>query len=447
MSLDLSKLSDLPSLFPNSKPPAAALPALKELYDGIGPELPHDLDSTSHSSNLPGSPKLQTFNYDEGHAGRFSVPGNEDGASLSFEFVQKQPSPFSYVMSNIAFRSAATPEPSTQEEVTIFIPGLNTLHQPTKGEPTTMPERCAHYVRCAVTLPMAQLHIGTSFDQGDIRVRSNDAFEKIVLSPALPSAMRPKEKGDMLVWNGRQIDRMQATLSQFNIIDTPIKKCMRSMFDSTKNKDAPQFTIVVYSRGAIEAQAALQKYISEAVKHGERQDDVEKRLRAKLTIVTVGSATADYPDGPAYIHLASWKDTLSNTTGVTAKNNVSGAGKDAVFLNCDSPYHPDSFDNHNFGAVTAQYLGIMIAMNQAKGMRDLWEMAQRGEMKQPRDAEKVVRAMIQLTSGYKWLWSPKEAWKDVRYGALPDRGEAADILKKALGDDFVKRVVKNFDGW
>lgn len=385
---------------------------------------------------------MKTFNYDEGHAGRFSVPGNPDGASLSSDFIHKQPNPLKYIMKHLSFRPACLPDTEPQDEVTIFVPGLNTLHQRKDAE-TTTPERLIHYVASTVIVPMAQIHIGTSFDQGGVRMPKNELLRKLISLPILPEEMRPEEDGEILIMQGRQIDAIQTFLSQYNIIDTPIKRAFRKLFESTRDRSIPAITLVVYSRAAVEVEAALRKYISTCVDEGEDKDLVEKRLRQKLTVLTVGPASSDYPDGPAYVHLAAWTDTLSNTLGVTAKHNVSGAGKDAVFLNCDSPYHPMSFENHNFGAVTSQYLGIVLAMNKAKGIRDLWEKAQRGELKQPKDGGLLVRAMIKLTNGEEWIWNPEDTWKGVPENPLPQLGEAKAILAYALGDEFVERVVKN----
>lgn len=434
-------------------PGAGSLDAMRELMDAVGPEMPDDLQSTKVPSKLPGNPGLLTYNYDEGHAGRFSVPGEKSGASLAFDFVLKQQDPFDYIVKNLHFRNKDSVDvraEEEEEEVVIFVPGLNTPHQPAEGETTTW-ERVEYYVRVLSTVPMAQMHTGTSFDQGDVRIDASRAgiFRSLVigLGSNLPGAVKPKEEGDEVVWAARQIDNIQLTLSQYNVIDTPVKEHIRELLDTTKDKDGKPFVLMVYSRGSIECEAALRKYIDNCTKGfigGESDEDIEKRLRERVTVVTIGSASHDFPDGPAYIHIAAWTDPLASASGMTAKNNAKSGGKDAVFLNCGSPYHVDSFDNHNFGAVTAQLLAIVMAASKATGLRELWDKAQAGDMVVPEDTDDLVKAMIQLTRGFEWLWNVEAAWKDIPMGALPSAEVAEATLREKIGNEFVDRVKANF---
>lgn len=449
--------------------------ALYSLYKAIGPEMPHDLKPSHADSHLPSSAPVKHFNYDEGHAGRFSVP-DSNGASVSFDWVMQQPNSSDFVMRNLAFydnsdgpiassyrnktgtgeendpgeegdkrQDQSSHDPASNAEFTVFVPGLNTLHQPVEGETTTI-QRLKHYVNILGPYPMAQLHIGTSFDQGSVRISHGGGriIHMLFNNSLIPDSLKSTYDGDHMVWDARQIDRLQTALSKANAIDTPIKASMRALFATSEVAGASPVVIVVYSRASIEAEAALKKYIQEGVESGEPKEDIEQRLRERITILTVGNAAKGYPDGPAYIHLASWNDPLTKSSG-TSKNNASGGGRDAVFLHCNSPFNDQAFDNHNFGALTGQFLALVLAANNAKGIRDLWEKGQSGEIVIPDDIDNLTRAMIQITKGYDWLWNPDLAWKDVPYGALPEKEDAVHILRQKMGDKFVDRILANFD--
>lgn len=462
--------------------------ALFSLYKAIGPEMPKDLKATSVKSHLPFKAPVKHFNYDEGHAGRFSVP-DTDGASVAFDWVMQQPNPANFIMTNLAFydkvdqpavnalrqkKSTSSHnrrqvsedgtgeqstvdddeqsqdedivDPTKQAEFIVFVPGLNTLHQPVEGETTTV-QRLQHYVNVLGTLPMSQLHIGTSFDQGSVRVsHGGGRIMHILFNNALvPGSLKGSYEGDQMVWDARQIDRLQTALSKVNVIDTPIKESMRALFATSNVPDAAPVVVVTYSRASIEVEAALKKYIQNCVEDGESEEAIEERLRERVTIVTIGNATAGYPDGPAYIHLASWNDPLTKGSGTSENNNPDGGGRDAVFLHCNSPYHADAFDNHNFGALTSQFLAIVMAASEAKGFRELWDKGQTGDLIIPDNVDELTRAMIQVTRGYEWLWSADLAWKDVPFGALPEKEDAVNMLRENMGDAFVDRLLSNFD--
>ena len=225
---------------------------------------------------MPPAPVFR-YNYDEGHAGRYSVPAT-DGASLDPAYVLQRPDPLQYVASRLTFHrtasdesprhatftravdfavpedeplpvpeeapedpgtadaaadgeaepeaepeadgdaetevdteaaaennaaaaAAAAAEPEVAElddtlpEVTIFIPGLNTVHEPLDGEMTTV-DRLIHYVRVLQVVSMAQLHLGTSFDQAHLHVDagSSPLFRALMDSPVLPSSLKGAEE-------------------------------------------------------------------------------------------------------------------------------------------------------------------------------------------------------------------------------------------------------------
>lgn len=472
MSGDIEVLNDI---LPFLSYVPGSTSALYSLYKAIGPEMPHDLRPTPAKSHLPTAAPVKYFNYDEGHAGRFSVP-DTDGASVPLEWVMQQSNPADFVMRNLAYydnsdesivrnhhdKTDASGEGPTGDEdnqdqedslndavsnaeFTVFIPGLNTLHQPVEGETTTI-QRLKHYVNILGPFPMAQLHIGTSFDQGSVRISHGGGriIRLLFNNTFIPESLKPTYDGDHMVWDARQIDRLQTALSKANVIDTPIKLSMRALFATCEIPDASPVVIVVYSRASIEAEAALKKYIQNRIDSGESEADVQQSLRDRVTVLTVGNAAKEYPDGPAYIHLASWNDPLTKSSG-TSENDAKGGGRDAVFLHCASPFNEHAFDNHNFGALTGQFLALVLAASNAKGIRDLWEKGQKGEIVIPDDIDNLTRAMIQITSGYDWLWNSDLAWKDVPYGALPEKEDAVNILRQKMGDKFVDRVLANFN--
>lgn len=453
--------------------------AIYDLYKAVGPEMPDELVKTPAKTVIPGLP-AHYFNYDEGHAGRFSVP-DTNGASAEFLWTMAQTNPAQFILHNLTFRSSAedrTPnlisaEPLTEtestngnvtaesdklddadeaggvvksdEEVRIFIPGLNTVHQPRDGETTTV-ERLKHYVR-VTGLPMSQMHIGTSFDQGDVDIESTATLRTLFMNNLIPNSLKPQQNGNRMHWHSRQIDRVQAGLSKLNMIDTPIKDNVKYILDLLINKSEDDSSLsapvvfIAYSRGSIEIEAALRSFITDSELE---KAELERRLRDKVTVMTVGTATDNFPDGPAYIHLAAWNDPLASQSGITARHNPQGGGADALFLNCDSPYNPEAFDNHNFSVVTSQYLSIVLALNDASGLRELWELANQGKLIIPDDGDQHTRAMIQLTRGFDHLWNAEAAWKDVPFGALPDRDAAEKILIARLGEGFVQRVREEF---
>lgn len=416
--------------------------ALQQLYKNISPEMPEDLNKTEVPSPLPDDDAtVDKFNYDEGHAGRYSVPGT-DGGSLDFQHVSGKEQPNQYILQNLCFRPVGSPDPSDGEEVVIFSPGLNTLHEPMADE-TTTPQRLQYYVNVIGT-SMAQLHTGTSFDQGDavIEARHAPIFRGImwILGIVLPEGVKPSvsEEGD-IIFQARSLDSIQVVLSQMNVIDTPLKVSYRALFDTTKDPAGKPFVLAVYSRASMEIEAALSKHIADHRKAGENRNDIEARLRQRVTILTCGSTASNYPDGPAYLHMAAWTDPLNESLGVNGRK-TNGAGKDAVFLNFNSPFAEGASDNHNMGSVQSQFLSLVMSASKAAGIRDLWERAQRDEMVIPDNCDRLVNCMMRITKAIDWLWNEEEAMEGVADDVIPDEDVAEQELTDAMGDDFVARI-------
>lgn len=420
------------------------------LYQGVSPDMPFDLQSTPVTSPIaeaPDAPVLH-FNFDEGHAGRFSVPETE-GGSLSVDYVLSRPHPGAFVMANLAFYDPFdTPAAfSPETEIVIFSPGLNTFHAPSPShQHRTSVERVIHYVSVLGSHPMAQIHTGTSSDQPTIVTNASRAPLLRFLLNFLPGPARPEQNDqNQLLWSPQTIDAMQTTLSYINYWDTPLKSAFVKLLETSKLPDAPPFVLMVYSRASVECDAALRKHVEESRKT-ESKLQIERRLRERVTIVTVGSASSTFVDGPAYLHLAAWTDSLATSLGVTAKHNAHRAGKDAVFLNCNTPYNDKAFDNHNFSSSTSQFLSLVLHKNNARGYRDLWEKARAGEMKIHDNVDELCRAVITVTNGTDYLWNPEDAWDGVDKSILPDLETAKVLLREQMGDEYIDRLLINFDG-
>lgn len=503
MVREFDSIQSLSTIAPLLEFAPGSVGALYQLYDAIGPEMPSDLKSTAAKTSVNGLPALY-FNYDEGHAGRFSVPDTK-GASVAFDWVMRRPEPSQYILKYLTFRdgtitasatatatTAATTAAATattfttegkkaevadgakeaddakyakeaedaddaddakdeeggSEELAVFIPGLNTLHEEKEGETSTV-QRLKHYIK-VTNKPMSQLHIGTSFDQGNVGIKPGPGklIQAIFDNPLIPDSLKFTRQGESLEWNARQIDSLQAALSKVNLIETPIKTSIKGLLDNafTSSENLEPVTIIAYSRGTIEVEAALKTFIEKKIEEGMKLEKVEERLRERVTIVTIGSATADFPSGPAYLHVAAWTDPLASTSGVMRGHNDSEekAGKDAVFLNCSSPYNSEAFDNHNYGAVTSQFISVILSLNNVDHFRDLWNLGFSNKLIVPDDVDDLTNAVIQLSRGYEWLWTPEAAWKDVQFGALPSNEDAENLLTKRLGNAYVNHMKKTF---
>lgn len=96
---------------------------------------------------------------------------------------------------------------------------------------------------------------------------------------------------------------------------------MRALITAAVDGIVPSVVLVAYPRATIEVEGALTQFLKEKIEGGESQSDLESALRNVVTVVTIGSATAGFPEGPAYVHIAAWTDALASTSGVTERNN------------------------------------------------------------------------------------------------------------------------------
>lgn len=425
---------------------------LAELWEAASPDMPDTLACTpADASLLPAAVPARHakhFTFDEGHAGRFTVFGAR-GASLAAGFVlAAQPSPLRYVEETLAVGERST------GEVVVFSPGLNTVHEPRDGE-MTAPDRCEHYVRVLGGRRMAHLHTGTSMDQPDVRVPAETALlvQAACAAAGIAGVDAPEVGEDgALVMTAPFIDQLQVVGSMLNAVDTPLKKSLRGVLraalDEAKDGRVENpLVLMCYSRGSLEVAAALRWLIDEEADgwdEDEEKEELEKLLRAAVTVVTLGNASRNFPDGPAYVHVSAAGDLVTASAGVTAER-PGGAGRDAVFVEVESAWEKSSGEPHNASVVTSQYLEIMLAYNEQDTYRGLWEAAQRrGGLRVPRDAKELTAALVVLTLGKDWLWNPEKACEGVP--PLPRESEARELLADVLGERFVEDVERRFEG-
>lgn len=132
---------------------------------------------------------------------------------------------------------------------------------------------------------------------------------------------------------------------------------------------------MAYSRSSIEIATTLRRYVADRKASGASSDDIESHLRRSVTVLSIGAATSAWPDGPAYIHLGSIHDPVTNFTGVHT-GRTRGAGKDAVFLTTTTKiYGGNDGENHNFSCLTAQYLSVVMLANNTTSIRRLYDLA------------------------------------------------------------------------
>lgn len=420
-----------------SRPPLYHLPfarLLRAVYSAISPAMPSSLVSTPVTpSPLPAPSVPVHYSSDEGHAGRVVVPGTS-GGSIPLSDVLSASDPCAYTRAHLMYAASYSARAQSTELV-FFSPGLNTVLEPLEGEIASI-TRLQHYADMLAGFPIASIHTGTSFDQGAVRVPL--PWWLRWLEGLLPEAMRGEVADDGEVqFEARNIDAMQTSLSFFNVWDTPLKQAYRDIMEATRG--GLEVVLMVYSRASVEFDAALRGYLEE----GDRQEKCE-RLGKCMTVVTIGNASRWYQDGPRYIHLAAWRDGLTNRMGVNGKWRWRG-GKNAVYLNCDTPWNQSAFDNHNFSASTCQFLAVVMEVNRVSGFKELWEKAQTEDgLVMPENLNQVVNAMIVVTRGKDFLWQKEKAWQDVDETVFPDRKQAVEIVRQYVGEEFADALDKNF---
>eukprot|EP00892_Ulva_mutabilis_P003865 jgi/Ulvmu1/1850/UM012_0006.1 len=410
---------------------------MRELF---GPMLPADIEYAAAAAADPAlSDMAFTCTYDEGFCGHFSIPGNS-GAAAEFDKVTEEAAPLAFIQRHLAFRPDGTDASADTAELTIFAPGLNTLHMSKEGweGETTTPQRLQHYVQ-VLQRPMAQLHLGTDMDQGEVELPSTPAllgFLEAHRAMLEPGGMMPLIRDGAAFLEPRRRDAIETVLSSVGFARPLLQESVVDMLARNEEERRP-LVLMPYSRSTAELSGALRRYKAAYVEAyvdvhglaaaGDAVAAVETLLRETLTVVSVGNVDRNWPDGPAYVHLAAVSereeggtDPLVLERGVSAAA-PDGAGADAVFVHTDGLF--SGFDVHNFGAVGAPTLRLVMAMNGCRTFREMWEKERAGPLQLPGYDE--VAAAVVLAGGTEWLWTPDAAYDGV---TLPTREDAAELL-------------------
>ncbi|MEO1297365.1 MAG: hypothetical protein AAFW75_16600 [Cyanobacteria bacterium J06636_16] len=406
---------------------ASNLPTIRKVQELFGANLPEDIKFRRAEVQHPALKGMTFFtNYDEGYCGHFSVPqGN--GAAAAFDKVMEEPEPLQFIKDNLNF--------GTQDngEWVLFMPGLNTLHKVKPGweDETTTPQRLREQYQPVLGVQMAHTHLGTDMDQGEAIVpltSENRAFLESQRSLLDAARIMPRLEEGQAIFNERQRDRIEALLSQYGFAHPRFRDHVVRLLKANETAQLPMVWFA-YSRSSTELCQALQNYIAAAVQQrGENsRAETERFLRHHLTVLTIGNAIRSWPDGPAYIHYSARSDRPEGGTDpLTSKVGVhagapAGAGRDAVFLHADGIF--SDFDAHNFGAVGAGTLKLIMDMNELTKYRTLWEQGHSGNLRIPNYEQ--IAAKVVLTNGQKWIWKDETAWRGVQ---LPNAEDARQIL-------------------
>lgn len=416
--------------------PSTSVPTVLRMAELFGAGLPDDIAYTPANVKNPSLRPMAFFsNYDEGYCGNFSIPG-EKGAAADFAQVMVQADPFEFIRKNLTYGDRHS------SEWVIFSPGLNTLHAKKPGweQEQTAPQRLEEQYQPILGTPMSHLHLGTDMDQGEAVVPLSWEGKLFLeqMRPQLQAAgVMPEIRGDLAVFNPRQRDRVEVLLSQNGLARPLFQEHVVRLLQAN---EMAQRSIVwmAYSRATPELSGALQTYINGYVqRHRElgieaAKAQVETFLRDHLTVVTIGNAIRQWPDGPAYVHYSSRSDRpeggtdpLTNDMGVHI-DAPQGAGRDAIFLHADGLF--SGFDAHNFGASGAATLKLIMTMNGFTTYRQIWEQGQGGNIKIPNYEQ--IAAQVVLTDGGKWVWEHQTAWNGVH---LPSYQDAQRIMAELLG--------------
>ncbi len=410
----------------------ALKPTLSNLEKLFGADLPADIQVRQADMEKPELREMAfTASYDEGYCGHFSIP-DQNGAAVFFERVMAQPQPLQFIRNHLNF--------GTQDngEQVIFTPGLNTLHSVKagwEGEQTAL-QRLEEQYQPILGIQMAHMHLGSDMDQGEavVPLQAETRVFVEVKRPELEGAgIMPELREDTAVFDRRQRDRIETILSMYGRVRTIFGEHAIQLLEASKSARQP-LVWLAYSRSSTELCQALKQYIQISVnQRGESLAEVEGFLREHLTVLTIGNAVRGWPDGPAYIHYSAMSDRsewdlsqpkLWGTDPLTVQRGVharrpQGAGKDAVFLHYDGLFY--GFDTHNFGAVGAAALKLIMDMNGLTTFRALWEQGNRLEI--PSDWQ--IAAKVVLTAGEKWLWEKEKSLSSYR---LPSPEQARQIL-------------------
>ncbi|MEL6602050.1 MAG: hypothetical protein AAFP20_02355 [Cyanobacteria bacterium J06614_10] len=409
------------------------LSTLQKVQTLFGGNLPDDVAFQPAEVQIPALADMAfTTNYDEGYCGHFSIP-HGNGAAAAFDKVMAQPDPMRFIKNNLNFGDY------DNGEWILFMPGLNTLHKVKPGweQETTTPQRLREQYQPVLGMQMAQMHLGTDMDQGEAVVPINSEAQSFLESQRSQldaAGIMPRFENSQAIFGPRQRDRIESILSQYGFARPLFREHMVRLLKANETAQQPMVCLA-YSRASTEICQALHDYIAATVQQRGESDkaEVERFLRDHLTVLTIGNAIRTWPDGPAYIHFSAQSDrSEGGTDPLTSQLGVhagapAGAGQDAIFLHTDGIF--SGFDAHNFGAVGAATLRLIMDMNHLTKYRTLWERGRSETLNIPNYDQ--IAAKIVLTNGQKWIWKNETAWKGVQ---LPYEEDARQLL--ASGSKF-----------
>jgi hypothetical protein len=262
-----------------------------------------------------------------------------------------------------------------------------------------------------------------------------------------------------------------------NNIETTITKLLDAAVASLRNdnnqtESQPNLVLLAYSTGSRQVVGALQTWLQQ----NDHVQHPEVLLRRAVLVVTLGSVSScQFPNGPAYLHVAMNDDPFVSTAlGVSTGTSTSSStdstssttrskecgGVDAQYLCAYSPYyyahHDDDNDNdndnklpqniggieaplpkdaHNLRACLVQWLSIIMRINGARSFRFLYTVMASGRLDNPYNLEEeVLPAMIRATGGHEWLWDPRLVHD------LPSEDEARMVLELQFGYDAYEEL-------
>lgn len=464
--------------------------------------------------------------------GHFVVPPPflHDGMSNEPSFYATMPSnvafaiqnPLSFLRDEMAFSprssstSGATTPAWTQTGEGIVM--LSNLHQ---SLPSSLKQ--LEYISKVLTVEglapkISLLHVGTSTNNNGGDGSDDDSWVRLEVTPdtlrsleALGLLLRPfdallTESGDFRIQR-KDVDLLRAVLCsgtetamQQEESDEAVVETLIKLIDSSVQCDRPQLVLMSSSIQCIYVAMAIAKWkdrvtSSTALTEAITEAKAEDLLRRGLMVVTIGSLTSDFPDGPSYVHVAMLDDDLAADTFLPSSYREKSPNKDnndddntkynsknaPIVLNSISPYYEASRDHslmgkdstdalyrndaHNMLACSVQFLHLMFRINGASTFRQLHEQGSEpapmldispsqctitlpygkgvGILELPQD--EILLAFLQAMDVGQWLWNSK----GIRDDDYDDDGDAQeDVVDLVLPcAEYAEATVAEYFGY
>jgi len=409
---------------------------LQMTLDDFDSESDFEIESSACGSLPPELERFRLFtrcyNYDKGHSGRFPV-FESDGASLQPEALFSMEKPLSFIR-DVLSQGGDPSYPTLDEAVVFGGPGHTPLCDHTNRHRTS-PMRLDYYCKVLGGLPMADIHVGTQRDMGDIDISIQSSTADILLKnnlimndendPEHSQHLVKTDETSRIHLRGSDRDNIGLTLAAHGVqnyqntalqktfvrlIDTAVSNIQESaIYELNQSfefgyscetiheecEKEPHLVLIAYSGTSIDVAASVKTWKEKALRSkGMSMEEAEVLLRKSVTIVTLGAISQSFPDGPAYIHVSMRDDPLVSSFGVSSAKSL-GGGKDAVYLHSFSPYYfrlgrngvgntytangvdtgdGISNDAHNLDSGLVQLLAIIMRVNGLRTFRKLYEL-------------------------------------------------------------------------